>query len=150
VLPALLPDVLRAGHRDGLAARADLPDPVARRGTHRADRLHRAPSRPLPGLPRVRDGVPLGRALRSAHRGGARGDRAAAAGVLGPAALPLGQLLAAAPPPADARPRRRGAPVLPVERAAAPRPRLGPPAPPARSARVVGAAPAQAAVLARP
>ena len=37
-------------------------------------------SRPLPRLPRLRDGVPVRRALRPAHRGRARRDRAAAPG----------------------------------------------------------------------
>ena len=79
-LPRLLPDLLRARHRDGLAARPHLPDQVARRGAHRADRLDGRAPRPLPRLPRVRDRVSVRRAVRPAHRGRARRDRAPAAG----------------------------------------------------------------------
>ena len=93
---AYCPTFSELGHRDGLAARAHLPDQVAGRGTHRPDRLRRRAPRSLPRLPRLRDRVSLGRALRPAHRGGARGDRAPASGRPAAAALPLGELRAAA------------------------------------------------------
>ena len=81
-VPRLLPDVLRAGDGDGLAAGAHLPDQVPRRGPHRPHRLDGAASRPLSRLPRLRDGLSVRRALWPAHRGRARGDRAAAPGRL--------------------------------------------------------------------
>ena len=112
-LPRLLPDLLRAGDGDGLAARAHLPHQVARRGPDRPDRLDGATSRPLSRVPRVRDGVPLRRALWPAHRDGAGGDRAAAARRRSSAALPLDQLLAPAAPSARLVARGRRPALLP-------------------------------------
>ena len=49
-----------------------LPDARRDRGPHRPDRELRPPHGPVPRLPRVRDGVPGRRAVRSPHRGDAR------------------------------------------------------------------------------
>ena len=87
-LPGLLPDVLRAGHGDGFAARPHLPDQVARRGPHRHSATRRCEHLSLClGLPRVRDRVPGRRAVRAADRGREGGDRAPAAGRARSAAL---------------------------------------------------------------
>ena len=55
-----LPHLSRAGPGDGFAARPHLPDGAGgqRRAHHRPTRAHRA----VPGLPRLRIGVPFGRA----------------------------------------------------------------------------------------
>src|SRR5207245_6932289 len=99
-LSRLLPDVLGARHRDGLAARADLPGEVARGGTHRTVRLHRAAPVALSRLPRVRDGVSGRSAVRPADRGGEGRDRAAAPGRCASPRVPLAELRALARPAA--------------------------------------------------
>ena len=58
-----LPDLRHAGRGDGLAARAHLPDEGGARGRARA-RGGAAVHRQLPGLPGVRDGLPVGRRVR--------------------------------------------------------------------------------------
>ena len=78
VLPAGLPDLPAVGRGDGLPAGPDLPgepDP----GRSRALRQGRRALRPLPGLHGLHDRVPLGRAVRPAHRGGPGVDRGGAA-----------------------------------------------------------------------
>ena len=66
VLPAHLPDLPAVGRGDGLPARADLPDEPGGEGRDRPGRPVRHAHRPLPGLHGVRDGVPVGRAVRPA------------------------------------------------------------------------------------
>ena len=62
---------------DGFAARAHLPDEGGRRGPRGASSAGVvAALRYLPGLHGVRNGVPVRRAVRAAHRGDARGHRA--------------------------------------------------------------------------
>ena len=71
-----LPDLRRDAMRDGLAARPNLSDEVARRRTHRARRRRGAPSRFVPRMPRMRDRVPVRRSLRPLDRRRARIRRA--------------------------------------------------------------------------
>ena len=56
-LPAAVSDLPRAGRGDGLAPRPSLPDARGGRGPDRTHADHGAPSRSLPRLSRVRDGV---------------------------------------------------------------------------------------------
>ena len=71
-VPDRLPDLSRAQDRARLAARAHLPDARSGRGPRRAHaRAGRAP-RQLPRLPRVRDRVSGGRAVRPHARADAR------------------------------------------------------------------------------
>ena len=72
-VPRLLPDLSRARPRGRLAARPHLSDPPGLRGQDqpRRPRLPRAHLR-LPGLPRLPDGLPVGRPVRRHHRGRAR------------------------------------------------------------------------------
>ena len=75
LLPADLPDLrpLRGG--DGLPARAHLPhEQGPQRGAH--ERRDGPSLRPLPRVHGLRHGLPLGRAVRQAHRGDARAGRA--------------------------------------------------------------------------
>ena len=89
---------------------------AARRADHAV--LHRA-HRAVPGLPRLRNGVPVGRAVRPADRGGARRNRnAQSRGRFGTQAAAAVRLRAAA---AIARPAdggRRPAVSVPGQRAA--------------------------------
>src|SRR5208337_3395906 len=74
VLPAGLPDLPAVGRGDGLAAGPDPPgEPDPRRRP--AVRLRRRALRPLPGLHGLHDRLPVGRAVRPAHRGGPGMDR---------------------------------------------------------------------------
>ena len=148
-LPRVLPHVLRARHRDGLAPRAHLPGQVAGRRTDGAERLDRAPSLPLSRLPRVRNRVPGGGALRAAHRGREGRDRAPAARGPGSADLPLAELRAPARAPAPARSRRVGSAPLPGERPAAARAPEWPDPAPARNASGMGRAAADGSVEGR-
>ena len=74
-VPAAVPDLPRAGARSRFAARAHLPGAAGGRGAAGDRRLVCHPHRPLPGLPRLRDGVPVGRAVRPDPGAGAGGDR---------------------------------------------------------------------------
>ena len=148
-LPGLLPDVRRARHGDGLAAGADLSHQGARRGAHGAHRYDGAAPLPLPRLPRLRDGLPGGRALRPAHRGGEGRDRARAAGLARAPPLPLAQLRAPARTPVGTEARSDGAQALPGERAPGARPPEPPRPAPAGDAPRVGGAPALAAAAPR-
>src|SRR5262249_57449144 len=139
-LPRVLPDVLRARHRDGFAPRAHFPRQVAGRRPHDDERLDRAPSLALPRLPRVRDGVPGWRALRPAHRGRESRDRAPASGRPDPAHLPLAELRTAARPSAPARAGRIGSASLSDERPTGARAAIGPDPAAARHAAGVGRA----------
>ena len=67
VLPADLPDVRAVGRGDGLPARTDLPDEGGSRGRADVRRDGVALGR-LPRLHGLRDRLPLGRAVRHAHR----------------------------------------------------------------------------------
>ncbi len=72
-LPPTVSDLPRARRRDGLAARPHLPDAGGGRGQGGAEPDLPAPSRPLSRLSRVRNRVPVGREVRLAPRGDARG-----------------------------------------------------------------------------
>ena len=77
-VPERLPHLPRTGPGDGFAARPHLPDGAGgRRRAHHAflPRAHR----PVPGLPRLRIGLPFGRALRPHGGRRARGNRSARA-----------------------------------------------------------------------
>src|SRR5207247_8564999 len=63
-LPHRLPDLPRAQDRARLASGAALSHARSRRGTDRAERPAAPPSRPVPGLPRLRDRVPRGSPLQ--------------------------------------------------------------------------------------
>src|ERR671924_321660 len=76
VLPADLPDVPDLGRGDGFAARAHLSDEGWHRGARADDLLVRRALRPLPRLPGLCDCVPVGCAVRTAHRKAARANRA--------------------------------------------------------------------------
>ena len=69
-----VPHLSRAARRNGFAARPHLPNGASCR--RRADQpfLHRA-HRALPGLPRMRNGVSVGRAIWAIGGGGARRNR---------------------------------------------------------------------------
>src|SRR5262245_15111129 len=121
----VLPDVLRARHRDGLAPRAHLPGQVAGRRPHDDERLDRTPSLALPRLPRVRDSMPGRSALRPAHRGRKSRDRGPAPGRPDSPDLPLAELRAAARPSAPARTGRVGSAPLSGERPAGIRAAIG-------------------------
>ena len=69
-------NVSGARRGDGLAARAHLPHAGGGRRSYRSHADSRAPSRPLPRLPRLRDSLPFGGALRPAPRGDAGAARA--------------------------------------------------------------------------
>ena len=140
----VLPDVRRAGHRDGFAARPHLPHQVARRGAHGAQRPYGRAPLAVSGLPRVRDRVSLRRAVRATDRGRQGGDRATAAGRAQYAGVPLVELRSPARPPAPLGRRRGGAAALPGQRPAGARPALGTRAPAARHAAGVGSAVAPA------
>jgi hypothetical protein len=128
-LPAAVPDVPGARPGDGFAARPALSHPRRRRRARRAERHLRPPPRPLPGLPRVRDRVPVGRAVRIAPRSHARPASAPAAARLGAGAPGLPRVSRAA-----AAGRAAGAaPVVSALRASRPGPPLG------RAAAVSGA-----------
>ncbi len=144
-LSRVLPDLLRARHRDGFAARAHLHDQVARRGPHVAQRLRGGAPVAVPRLPRVRDRVPGRRAVRPPDRSGEGGDRAPAARRRPAPRVPLAELRPAARPSARApRGRRRASPV-PGERAADARaPQRAGEALAGHAARVGGAAAADA------
>src|SRR5207244_3180650 len=66
--------------RDGIAARAPASHGCDRGPADRPEpeRRHRAAPRSLPGVPRVRGGLPVGRAVRPPDRGNARRRRASA------------------------------------------------------------------------
>jgi len=120
-LSRVLPDVLGARNRDGLATRSYLHHQVARRGADVAQRLDGAPPLAVPRLPRLRDGVSGRRAVRAAHRSRQGRDRARPSGHAGPPALPLAQLRALARAPAPARAGGVGRALLSGERTAASR-----------------------------
>ncbi|MDQ2914744.1 MAG: hypothetical protein M3T56_16060 [Chloroflexota bacterium] len=73
-----MPHVQDHAPRDGVPARAPAPHGSARGRPHRrtVERRNGAAPRPLPGLPRLRGGLPLGRAVWPPHRGDARWHRA--------------------------------------------------------------------------
>ena len=97
LLPADLPELPAARSGDGFAARPHLPDAGGRRRPHgRSSAGVRRALRHLPRLHGVRDRVPVGRAVRAAHRGDARGDRAAPRAARRRAPVPAPALRAAA------------------------------------------------------
>src|SRR5262249_5689505 len=75
-LPLRLPDLRRARHGGGLAARAHPSHAGDGGGAPRAVARGRSPSGSLPRLPRVRDGVSVGGPLRAAGGGSAAVRRA--------------------------------------------------------------------------
>ena len=81
LLPAVVPDLRAVGRRNGLASRPHLPDEGGARRPHRDDAVLRRTLRRLSRLHGLRHVVPVGRAVRSAHRGDARSDRTAARAV---------------------------------------------------------------------
>src|SRR5919197_1979346 len=76
LLPADVPDVRPVGRGDGLPARAHPAHARRSRGTRPDVRGAGAGLGQLPGLHGLRDRVPVGRAVRQAHRGHARAGRA--------------------------------------------------------------------------
>src|SRR5687768_923978 len=74
LLPARLPHLSELGSGDGLAARPHLPDEGLPRGA-RLTLGGRGAHRPLPGLSRLRHGLPVGREIRPADRADARRAR---------------------------------------------------------------------------
>ncbi len=76
-VPECLPHLPRAGPGNGFAARAHLPDDPGGEGPAADGRQFCPAHRPLPGLPRLRDGLPLGRRIRKAGGSGARTNREA-------------------------------------------------------------------------
>src|SRR5262245_55833005 len=87
-LSAVLSDLRAVGRGDGFAARADLFDEERTRGPRADDGWIRAPLRRMPRLHGLRDGVPVRRAVRAAHRGHARANRAAPRSVAHRSSLP--------------------------------------------------------------
>ena len=75
-LPEPLPHVSPLGTGSGFAARAHPPDGAGGPGQARTGRIFRHAHRPLPRLPRLRDGLPVRRRIRQARRDGARANRA--------------------------------------------------------------------------
>ena len=74
LLPRHLSHLQPAGRRAGQPARAHLPHEAGLRGRAR-HRAHAGAPRPVPHLPRLRDDLPLGRAVRPPRRHRPRGDR---------------------------------------------------------------------------
>ena len=119
-LPRLLPDVLRARHRDGLAARPHLPDQVPRRGPHRPHATRRSQHLVLCLGCRACEtvcpsGVPYGQLIEAARRRSSDSARAGWCAALFRWVNFVVLLAASAPAVA----RRGGAALLPGERAAA-------------------------------
>ena len=71
-----LSDVHRSGRRERRPPRPHPTDADGGRRPQRADRPHAPAPGIVPGLPRVRDGLPLGRPLRPADRAVPAGGRA--------------------------------------------------------------------------
>ena len=78
-----LPDLRRDTMRDGFPARANLSHEVARRRSHRTRRRCGPPSRFVPRLPRMRDGLSVRSSLRTLDRRRARIRRAKSSSRLG-------------------------------------------------------------------
>ena len=74
-VPAAVPDLPGAGAGSRFPARAYLPGVAGGRGAVADWRLICHPHGPLPGLPRLRDGVPVGGAVRQDPGASPGGDR---------------------------------------------------------------------------
>ena len=75
-VPESMPDLQTLGPRSRFAARPNPPDRAGRSRPAPAWRILRETYRPVPGLPRVRDRMPLRRRVRQTGRSRARADRA--------------------------------------------------------------------------